>query len=123
MIQDIRKAILWSWLIVSASLLLILAAVFIIPDRTVLSWSASVQVPHQDGAACLLCGMTRAFLALSHGLPGEAMWLNPWSVPLFGCFLANGIVAITFLTAWKGVLPSCLGGPGVLMATNQQKQR
>ena len=44
-----------------------------------------------------MCGMTRAFIAISNGNLAEAVTFNRWSVALYGTLLANEILAAIFL--------------------------
>ena len=77
--KDLRRALTWVWLLLSAVLPLALAAALLLPERSLLSASASLQSAHEQGP-CVLCGMTRALLALAHGDLSGALAHQRWSV-------------------------------------------
>lgn len=103
--QETLLAFKISWLIVSAILLIVLLAVFILPADT-LFWAGSfLRFPHPDHS-CLFCGMTRAFVALSSGNISLSVRFNAGAPWLFGILLINEIIALSYLL--KGRLT---GGP------------
>ena len=66
----------------------IILSFFCFPENVLHAVSRSVSVPHDD---CLLCGMTRAFCAISRGDFSLAYQLNSGSLYLFfGCLFAFG---------------------------------
>lgn len=99
MVQEIRIAISSVWLIVSAILLLALLAFYLVPDGALISLSAACQLQHHNQEICPLCGMTRAFIAISHGKLDQATTFNRWSVALYGILLANGLLTAVFLVS------------------------
>ena len=46
------------------------------------------------GGSCGLCGMSHAFLAISHGRWGEARRLNPYAPWLYAGFVAMALSAL-----------------------------
>ena len=97
MTKQITVALIWVWLLLSAFLLSVILAPFLLSEATLLSVSAIVQWPHQSQVTCSLCGMTRAFIALSQGHLNEAVHFNQRSVALYGLLLANILGAAIFL--------------------------
>ena len=97
--QEIRTAVTAAWLIVSAILLLIQLSFHIAPDNALTSLSAACQIQHHNQEPCPLCGMTRAFMAISNGRLDQATAFNNWSIALYGIFLANGLLAAIFLAS------------------------
>ncbi len=94
--QEIRMAVTSVWVIVSAILLSALLASCLLPDRVLISLSTACQLQHNQ-QPCALCGMTRAFMAISQGRLDQATTFNRWSVALYGSFLVNGLLAAIFL--------------------------
>ncbi len=97
--QEFRIAITSAWLIVSAILLLILLSFHLVPDNASISLSAACQIQHHNQEPCPLCGMTRAFLAISNGKLDQASAFNSFSIALYGIILANGLLAALFLVS------------------------
>ena len=97
MVQEIRIAIISVWLIVSAILLLVLLSFIILPDRILMPLGAACQLQHSNLEPCPLCGMTRAFIAVSHGRFHQAITLNSWSLVLYSTILVNELLAAIFL--------------------------
>ncbi len=95
--DETKQALMLAWLIMSAALLLILTAPHVLPADTVLTASALLRQPHHGQEQCPLCGMTRAFIAISHGSCTRALALNKWSVPLYAALLFNQLCAALFL--------------------------
>jgi hypothetical protein len=99
MTQEIRLAITSAWLIISAMLLTMFAAPHLMSESTLLSASGAFQLSHHEQEPCLLCGMTRAFIAISRGNLAEAVSFNGLSVALYGVLLANELSAAIFLAS------------------------
>ncbi len=96
--HEARLGITSAWLMVSAILLFILMAPHLLSQDSLLSESASFRLPHHDPERCFLCGMTRAFIAISHGRPTEALAFNEWSLHLYGVLVLNELGAVVFLS-------------------------
>jgi len=63
---------------------------------------------HLFGITCPFCGMTRGFIAISHGEIAEAISLNPASPLIYTTFLvmgAKGIYELAFPSSTKKNLP------------------
>jgi hypothetical protein len=88
LVKDLRLALTWVWLLVSALLPLAVVAAILFPERTLLSASLALQSAHDDGP-CVLCGMTRAIVALAAGDLSGALAHNRWS------FSALSIAAVS----------------------------
>jgi hypothetical protein len=78
-VRDLRLALTWVWLLVSALLPLAVIAAVLLPEHTLLSASLALQTAHDDGP-CALCGMTRAIVALARGDFSAALAHYRWSV-------------------------------------------
>ncbi|MBM4128279.1 MAG: DUF2752 domain-containing protein [Nitrospira sp.] len=95
--QEMRVAITSAWLIVSAVLLFMLIAPHLLSETALLSASTAFRLLHHHQGMCFLCGMTRAFIAISRGRLTEAVALNDWSVTLYGIIVSNELAAALFL--------------------------
>lgn len=104
MAQDTRIAITSVWLISSAILLLAFLAPYLLPESTLLSLSGACQLQHHNHEPCALCGMTRAFIAISRGHFHDAAAFNRSSVALYGILLANELMAAIFLVSRVRIL-------------------
>jgi hypothetical protein len=87
-IQDLERALISSWLIISALSASIFLAALALPERVFLSAGLVLQVPHHD-SPCMLCGMTRALVAVANGDLGRALALNRWSIVFLGTVFAG----------------------------------
>jgi hypothetical protein len=94
--QDLRLALLCSWLIASALSACVILAALILPERVVFSAGRWLQVSHHDGP-CMLCGMTRALVALGKGNVADALALQRWSLAVVGGVLASCLLATALL--------------------------
>lgn len=99
MAREIKIAMTSVWLIVSAISLLVLVAFYVVPDDALITLSAACQLPHHHHEPCPLCGMTRAFIAITHGDLDQATTCNRWSVALYGVMLANGLLTTIVLVS------------------------
>jgi len=87
------------WLGLSALILAVLAAPYLLPHPGILSAAARLSVPH-EGGPCMLCGMTRAFLAISNGEIYEGLRCNPASVKLYAGLVVNEAAALFLCIRW-----------------------
>ncbi|MBP3301786.1 MAG: DUF2752 domain-containing protein [Opitutales bacterium] len=78
------------WGVFSLGCTLLVLAFFCLPEDLLHTISRSVSVPHDD---CILCGMTRAFCAISRGDFDEAHGFNSGSLCLF---FGMAIVSVSF---------------------------
>jgi hypothetical protein len=97
MAQQTRTAITSAWLIISAILLFVFPAPYLLSENALLSASGTIRFQHHEQESCPLCGMTRAFMAISRGNLFEAVTFNRWSVALYGILLANELSVAIFL--------------------------
>ena len=95
--REFRTAVVSVWLICSALLLPALIAPHFVPEGTLVAASGVLQSSHHGQERCPLCGMTRAFIAISHGNLAAAVRLNQGSVALYGILLANEVGVAVFL--------------------------
>jgi hypothetical protein len=103
--QQLKTALAAAWLVVSAALLPVLVAPFVLPADTIFELAPICEARAQGGE-CAFCGMTHAFVMIGHGLPDEAWAENGASLPLFSVLLWNECVAFWFaLTAFVRRLP------------------
>ena len=114
--RQLKIVIVLVWLIGSAVGLLPIIMPWMFSERVVLAISGAMQAEHHD-QPCSLCGMTRAFLAISRGDLHAAVSYNRGSVALFGTLLVNASLAVLFCVSclhrllW--VSPASRGEPGV----------
>lgn len=85
-----------SWLIVSVVSVCVVLGALVLPERVVLSAGHFLQAPHEHGP-CLLCGMTRALVALGNGNVPEALALQRWSPFVPVAALASCLAATALL--------------------------
>lgn len=95
--SDTRLALLIAWLVFSAVMLFALAAPFLMPTATVERLSPDCMWRTRFGRPCPMCGMTRAFIAISNADFAGARKTNRWSCPLYASFVCNEIVALCFV--------------------------
>jgi hypothetical protein len=123
MAQEMKIAIAAAWLIISAILLSVFIAPYLLSENALLSASGAFQLSHYDQEPCLLCGMTRAFVAISRGNLVEAVTFNDWSVALYGILLANELSAAIFLVSRiRKFFYSDRGASRVARNTSTQKE-
>jgi hypothetical protein len=95
--HDMRVAIVAVWLVVSSILLFILIVPFVLSEDAILTASGSLQAPHQGHERCILCGMTRSFIAISRGHPAQALFFNRHSIILYILFVLDEFFVGIFL--------------------------
>jgi hypothetical protein len=95
--RDFQTASGVAWLVISAVVLVILFAPFLLSDSVITSLSPVCESKARGGPACSLCGMTTAFLLISDGRFDEAHQVNRASVPLYSGFILNELFAFLFL--------------------------
>ena len=92
-----RRTFTTAWLVASALLLLLLIALYFVPEKTLFAASEAFKVPHRNGETCALCGMTRAFAAIARGDFAAALMYNRGLVAFYAALLANQLVVALFL--------------------------
>jgi len=121
--QEPKVAFVSAWLIVSSIALLIMLSPYVLSDGALLSASRAFQFQHRDQKQCALCGMTRAFIAISRGDLDEAFVLNRSSVALHRILLTNELLFTIFLVGRiKKLCSRTVGWPSSNL-TRQQKRR
>lgn len=93
---QIKKALLISWIAISALLLPTIAVPAFLPARVILSGAALVSADHA-GNGCSMCGMTRAFIAITQGKLEQALQLNRRSIWLYAAIAANETFVLAYL--------------------------
>lgn len=97
--DQLRTAIVAVWLILSLVGLGVIAAPFLLSEEALLGLGQGLQAPH-DAERCGLCGMTRAFSAISRGEFERARTLNGRAAALFGALAGNVLAAGAYLITW-----------------------
>jgi len=108
--EQLRKALLIAWLIVSAAIVPVLAAPFVVPPGTILSLAPRCAWKTRYGRECVLCGMTTGFILISEGRLNDAVGRNRASIPLYAALFWNECMA--FWYAWGGMRPRLLRTEG-----------
>ena len=75
-----------------------LLAPWLLPEATILAWAPRCVAQLHGQPPCVLCGMTRAFVALSQGEGQMARQLNGASPWLYGGFAFNSALFGWWLT-------------------------
>ena len=100
--EQLRAAGRWTWSVLTVAIALLLATVFVMPERAILRLAPVCERKLRTGLECPLCGMTHAFVAISRGEFGSASARNAGSLPLFAGFLFNEVIFVCWLTCgWK----------------------
>ncbi len=99
--EQVRTALLAAWLIVSAVILPVLAAPFVLPPNTIFSLAPQCQWKAKYGRECVLCGMTTSFILISEGRLNAALHRNRASIPLYAALVWNECAAVWY--AWGGL--------------------
>jgi hypothetical protein len=94
--EQVRTSLLTAWLVVSAVLLAVLAAPFILPPQTIFSLAPKCQWKTKYGRECPLCGMTTSFVLISRGRFDDALDRNRGSIPLYSAMVWNECVALWY---------------------------
>lgn len=90
----LRTALIIDWLVVSALILPVLLAPFLLSAGTIGALEPVCQWKARYHRECPLCGMTTAFILISNGKLAEAQGRNRASVPLHAAFLLNECAGI-----------------------------
>ncbi|MEO0093672.1 MAG: hypothetical protein ABIK93_01570 [candidate division WOR-3 bacterium] len=97
-IKEIKLAFSIVWLVISFIILLILITPFIFSDTTIEALSPKCEWKTKYNKECLLCGMTKSFILISHRKFSEASALNNFSLYLYSIFVLNEAAILAFLT-------------------------
>jgi len=95
--QQVRTAIVSAWLIVSAIGLCLLTISCVLSESTILALSDVMRLDHHGDIPCAFCGMTKAFMAISHGDWSLALHFNRWSIALLQAVVCNEFLATAFV--------------------------
>ena len=93
---DMRRVVHIVALVLSAISAAILLFAAFAPPQTIYRVSTMLMMPHPNGETCILCGMTRAFVALSKGDLASAVQFNAWCV-----WLALALIAFASWGAYQ----------------------
>jgi hypothetical protein len=108
--KDSKTAGILSWLILSALGLLLLLAPWVVSQQTLLSLSDRCKVKHFAQEPCLVCGMTRSWIALAQGRWAEAFSIHRGGPMWFGLLAANELAAAGFVVyRWRQSRIRCAG--------------
>ena len=121
--RETKVALTSSWLIISSILLVIILSPYVWSDEALLSASEVLQFQHLNQERCPLCGMTRAFIAISRGDLDGAIDFNRWSIALYQILLANELLVSLFLISRVRRLSCSIVRRPVVNLARQQKRR
>ena len=100
MAREVKIVAVSIWLLISAIILLVIIAPYIFSEKAILSMSEKLKSEHPDGKSCSLCGMTRAFIAISEGDFDKALKLNHLSVWLYLMLCFEDVLMALFIMQW-----------------------
>ena len=95
---EFKAALRIVWIALSFVLLSVLLAPWIFTPEQIAAATPRCESKARYGKECSLCGMTTAFIAITHGRFGAAERSNRGSIPLYAGFLVNEIALGLF---WK----------------------
>lgn len=93
---EVRQALLITWVILSAVLMMAVLAPFVLPEQKVFSLFPACEA-RLRGGRCVLCGMTTAYVLLASGDFGGALAANRYSVGLWIATIANFALAKAYI--------------------------
>ena len=77
------------WAVITLVFALVLLSSAVLPVEVAAGWSSRCQLQASHRGRCPLCGMTRAFLAISRGRLGQASAANAGGLPLYAAMLGD----------------------------------
>ncbi len=92
--ERLKTAFSICWIGLSALLLPVLAALFLLPREF-----APAVVP-AVGRECAVCGIAAGFLFIGQGRLNAAVQSSPWSIPIFSVLVWNECVALWY-SLWQ----------------------
>lgn len=95
--EDVRRAVYLAWIVVSVMLVAAVIAPVVLPPDAIYQLAPLCEAKAHGGRACVLCGSTRAFVAIAHGDFAAASELNAASLPLYSGFAMNGVLVFAVL--------------------------
>lgn len=90
---EFRKALYWSWLIVSVPLLAAITLPLIAPETMIDSVTPRCFWKTRFGWECPACGLTTAFIHIGQGKWLNATNSNKGSIPLYWAFVLNSVLS------------------------------
>ncbi|MFZ5516988.1 MAG: DUF2752 domain-containing protein [Candidatus Zhuqueibacterota bacterium] len=100
--QQVKLAIVIVWLILSAIILFIVTAPFLISAGEIYALTPTCQWKTKYNKDCLFCGLTTGFIAISRGDFTAAYAGNRLSIPLYAAFIVNEIVCLAYFVRQVG---------------------
>lgn len=94
----LQRASLIVWIVLSVVVLCAIAAPAVLPPPLVRDISPTCQSLLRTGRPCPLCGMTEAFISITHGRLAEALGANRFSLLVYTLFLANELAILLFVS-------------------------
>jgi hypothetical protein len=92
---QLKSALRAVWTIVSLSALIPLALPFVLPPTSIIALAQRLVIPHDQ--PCVLCGMTRSFILISHGQFAQAFYANRLSLPLYALLALSATTAVIYV--------------------------
>ena len=96
-LPDFKKALTIAWLVVSALVLPVVLAPFVLSDSVIARWTPVCETKLGGAPPCSLCGMTTAFLLISDINYDEARRANRGALWLYSTLVFNEVFALLFL--------------------------
>jgi hypothetical protein len=96
--RHLQRASLIVWIVLSVVVLCAIAAPAVLPLQLVRDISPTCQSVLRTGRPCPLCGMTEAFISITHGRLAEALEANRSSLLLYALFVVNELVILLFVS-------------------------
>ena len=93
---DIRKGLTITWVILAMVLMVAVLAPFVLPEQTLFSLFPPCEA-RLRGEACVLCGMTTAYVRLAKGDFAGAIEANRYSAGLWLASIANFAAAKAYI--------------------------
>jgi hypothetical protein len=94
--DDVKKSFLFTWIVLSVIIFSVLISPFILDEKTIFAISPKCEWKIKYNRECVLCGTTRAFIAISKGKFYNAYVYNRLSVAFYSLFILNELVIIFF---------------------------
>ena len=96
---ELKAALRIVWIVISGIVLATLLAPWILTPEQIAAATPKCEWKVRYGKECFLCGMTTAFIEITHGQFRDAQRANRGSIPLYTSFLGNEVALVLF---WKG---------------------
>lgn len=86
------------WLFYSIIITAVIVMLFLLPGDQLLNKTPVCGSIASSGTECFACGMTRGFVSISEMDINSALAANEGSLVLFGMFVLNTLLFITYIT-------------------------